>query len=321
MIRALGVAATASAVVFWAPAAAASPPFPDEIKSHLGASSAPQCAVCHEGGKTGVGTVTTLFGKALRDRGLVAQDTASLDAALDQLDKDGVDSDGDGTPDIEELKNGTDPNQEGGAVINQPDPVYGCTANVASGGPGRAGPGAALLLAAIAALGARRRRSARVRAGALLVAASAASLLLMGCYETSYVSSDVCATGLLWTGGDTESPLMHPGRACVECHARDEGPRFEFAGTVFPDPGMADDCFGTKDAVILVTGADGKSIKMTPNEAGNFYTKLTVQMPYTAEVLSGGKGKIMATPQSSGDCNGCHTEKGQNAAPGRITLP
>jgi hypothetical protein len=29
----------------------------------------------------------------------------------------------------------------------------------------------------------------------------------------------------------------------------------------------------------------------------------------------------MSTLQSSGDCNGCHTEQGKNGAPGRIFLP
>jgi len=29
----------------------------------------------------------------------------------------------------------------------------------------------------------------------------------------------------------------------------------------------------------------------------------------------------MTAPQTSGDCNGCHTQTGANGAPGRITLP
>src|SRR5215208_1118410 len=36
-----------------------------------------------------------------------------------------------------------------------------------------------------------------------------------------------CSSGRQWTGGDRESPEMHPGGACIDCHSRDdEGPRF-----------------------------------------------------------------------------------------------
>lgn len=30
----------------------------------------------------------------------------------------------------------------------------------------------------------------------------------------------VCTSGRTWTGGNSESPLMHPGLACIACHAR-----------------------------------------------------------------------------------------------------
>ena len=36
-----------------------------------------------------------------------------------------------------------------------------------------------------------------------------------------------------WTVGDRESPEMHPGRSCIDCHAKGEGPRFLVAGTVY----------------------------------------------------------------------------------------
>jgi hypothetical protein len=34
-----------------------------------------------------------------------------------------------------------------------------------------------------------------------------------------------------------------------------------------------------------------------------------------------GRERIMATAQTSGDCNLCHTQSGTSAAPGRIILP
>jgi hypothetical protein len=84
----------------------------------------PGCEVCHQGPQS-KGTVTTPFGTAMRQRGLVAYDEASLSAAWAQMA--GVDSDGDGVTDIDELKNGQNPNASstGSAV---PTPDYGCMA-------------------------------------------------------------------------------------------------------------------------------------------------------------------------------------------------
>jgi mono/diheme cytochrome c family protein len=114
---------------------------------------------------------------------------------------------------------------------------------------------------------------------------------------------------------------MHPGLACVDCHAQNGGPKFTLAGTVFAGA-APDDCLGAK-ATIVITDADGKSIEIGANESGNFYTNLAVKMPYQAKIVSADKkkSKIMLSPQSTGDCNTCHTVTGANGAPGRITLP
>ena len=98
--------------------------YPPEVHSHLALSYTPDCSLCHANGQTGFGTVTTPFGKSMRARGLVAQNIASLDTALDALAAEKTDSDGDGTPDIDELKAGTDPNVAGGSAV--PPPSYGC---------------------------------------------------------------------------------------------------------------------------------------------------------------------------------------------------
>ena len=45
----------------------------------------------------------------MMSRGLVAQNLASLDTALDALAAEHTDSDGDGVPDIDELRTGSDP--------------------------------------------------------------------------------------------------------------------------------------------------------------------------------------------------------------------
>ena len=131
----------------------ASASYPAEIQKQLGLSYTPSCALCHANGVTGLGTATTKFATSMKARGLVANDLTSLDTALAALEAEGTDSDGDGVPDITELKNGTNPN--GGGV----PPTYGCFSVT---GQGLAGSPAALwLLALAAALGLRRRPGIR----------------------------------------------------------------------------------------------------------------------------------------------------------------
>ncbi len=147
--------------------ARATPNFPDAIKTHLMLAAAPPCSICHNGGITGRGTVTTPFGKSMRAHGLVAFDETSLVAALDQLTgPPATDSVGDGTSDIDDLKAGRNPNVpdgDGGANVHVEEPVipaYGCGAHVV---PTRdvGDPWAALgaLLVASALLANRRRHS------------------------------------------------------------------------------------------------------------------------------------------------------------------
>lgn len=164
------VAAAFAFVALVAPrVASATPNFPDAIATHLMLAAPPQCAICHNGGITGRGTVTTPFGKSMRAHGLVAFDETSLVSALDQLASGKVDSLGDGTGDIDDLKAGRDPNVpdgDGGANVHVETPVvpaYGCGAHVAPVSPPRdaADPWAVLgaVLAAAALVVSRRRRS------------------------------------------------------------------------------------------------------------------------------------------------------------------
>ena len=104
--------------------AQASSIYPPEMRAHLGLSYTPDCSVCHANGQTGFGTVTTPFGTSMRSRGLVSQNIASLDTALDALAAERTDSDHDGVPDIDELEAGSDPNVAGGGSV--PPPSYGC---------------------------------------------------------------------------------------------------------------------------------------------------------------------------------------------------
>lgn len=136
--------------------------FPSVLQNDLALSYEPPCSVCHAGGKTGSGTVTTPFGQALRDRGLQPDDDASLEAALGKMMDEAVDSDGDGTTDIDELTAQTDPNTAGDGALGANSPQYGCGAQIAPGGSGAGSPGAlglALLTAASLAVQLRGRRA------------------------------------------------------------------------------------------------------------------------------------------------------------------
>ncbi len=120
----------------------ASDTFPAVIQNKYSLASQPpeSCALCHTNFVTGLGTVNTPFGKAARLHGLVATNTAALNAALDAMATELTDSDGDGVTDVAELMAGTSPNQGsgtgggagggggGGTVL--PPPRYGCGASV-----------------------------------------------------------------------------------------------------------------------------------------------------------------------------------------------
>ena len=125
--------------------------FPGIIARELNAPHDPACSVCHLGGKTSGATVSTLFAWSMRARGLSGS-PASVATAIHQVQVDGVDSDGDGVPDAQEIIDGTNPNTPGTAT-DIPDPQLGCGL-----GPGRpAGPGAALVLVALVWLIRKRR--------------------------------------------------------------------------------------------------------------------------------------------------------------------
>lgn len=140
-----------------------------------------------------------------------------------------------------------------------------------------------------------------------------------------------CVSGTKWTRGDRGSSSMHPGKACISCHLSSgvspfEAPTF-LGGTVYSSAHEVDDCNAVSSAVsgatVVITGADGKVLNLPVNSVGNFYTASKVATPYSAKVVKGGKERVMAAKQTSGDCNSCHTQDGAGdpKAPGRIILP
>lgn len=161
-----------------AAAAFATPTFTGVMQTELMMSGPPPgvCGVCHLNGVTTTGTVTTPFGRAVRMNGLMANNDNSLRSALTALQMANTDSDGDGCPDIAELKTmpPTNPNVatdcsaggDGGTVVMDGG-TGGGGGGAGGGGPSigpiRYGCGASsvpelMALAAVLALALRARR-------------------------------------------------------------------------------------------------------------------------------------------------------------------
>ncbi len=149
-------------------------------------------------------------------------------------------------------------------------------------------------------------------------------------------AAPTCTSNSTFRGG--RSANMDPGQACIACHSRGGGPGFQIAGTVYATGHEPDNCngatgpaAGVASAQIVITDARNQVVKIpVSTPSGNFSWNSVAQrltLPYTAKVVWQGRTRAMATPQTSGDCNGCHTQKGTSSkqgaapAPGRITLP
>jgi mono/diheme cytochrome c family protein len=141
-----------------------------------------------------------------------------------------------------------------------------------------------------------------------------------------YDTPTTCTTDEYWDDGDDDSPRMHPGGACVSCHAQNEGPNLTIGGTVYSTAHEPTDCNGVdgEDDVevrVVITDADGQVITLQVNDVGNFYSSRPIAFPFNAKVVAGGRERRMGAAQRTGNCNGCHTERGENGAPGRIMAP
>lgn len=166
---------TLAAALLTASGARATPNFPGAVKDKLGAVAQPECAICHVSGRVGGrGTVNTLFGTAMRARGLVLYDEATLGAALSQMEKDGVDSDGDGTIDVDAIRMGKNPNPPSDV------PTYGCLGRVSPAAPGDPGLPVLAVLVLLAAV-ILRRRGLGPRAPHAMLSAAVLVAIVTGC--------------------------------------------------------------------------------------------------------------------------------------------
>jgi cytochrome c553 len=136
----------------------------------------------------------------------------------------------------------------------------------------------------------------------------------------------VCTSNQFWSS-TREGPTMQPGRACITCHESEEDkPVVWVGGTVYPTLREPDGCYGIAgEAAVVITDATGRVVSLPVGPTGNFSlsaeSSAALTMPIRAKVVKDGKERAMATPQSTGNCNGCHTENGESGAPGRILAP
>jgi hypothetical protein len=144
------------------------------------------------------------------------------------------------------------------------------------------------------------------------------------------------AEGRISIGGDAEGdegPLMMPGETCLECHggtalpnepptiaAPRVAPTWTVAGTVFVSED-APASGGVEGARVHVTDADGNTLTMVTNQAGNFYTQVPLRFPLRAAVEYLGNVHEMEPDVPYGSCNGCHRLPPRQEAPGRVTIP
>jgi hypothetical protein len=172
------------------------------------------------------------------------------------------------------------------------------------------------------------RRALVVFLCAGLLAAGALASFAQSTTGTAANKTAACVSGVQWTRGEQESPEMHPGRSCIDCHAQGEGPKFLLAGTVFTQLTEPDDCYGVQGVTVTITDAKKQVITLTSNASGNFFyggrgpnRDAAVTFPISVKLTFKGKTRVMESQQSIGTCNACHTAKGENGAPGRIIAP
>lgn len=96
-------------------------------------------------------------------------------------------------------------------------------------------------------------------------------------------------------GTGQTGPLMLPGQDCLACHDGAQALRWTVAGT-----------WSRAGATVTLADSRGRTVTLTTNQVGNFYTSQALAFPLTARV----GGQQMPDPVTYGGCNRCHGSGG-----------
>jgi hypothetical protein len=151
-------------------------------------------------------------------------------------------------------------------------------------------------------------------------------LAAFGCNDETVelVEKDVCYSGMRWVGDKRGSPEMFPGRDCVGCHIDNDGPPLALGGTIYPyvvstEVALAsqsgEDCFGKEGVDVFIEDAEGQTVQVTTNRAGNFYVEgnpddfakpFSVRIEWIDDADGSFQENRMGTVPSYGGCGRCH---------------
>lgn len=160
----------------------------------------------------------------------------------------------------------------------------------------------------------------------MMVRSLVLSLIVVGAAVAACGSPDSFgSSGSLVSDRATIGPLMRPGENCLSCHragGQAANRPWTAAGTVFERADSPADQ-GVSGVTVIVTDSAGTAVRMTTNEAGNFYTAAPLKKPLTLAVERDGKRKEMPIPlDADGACNACHSSPDAiGGAQGRIRAP
>ena len=113
------------------------------------------------------------------------------------------------------------------------------------------------------------------------------------------------------------SPQMDPGQDCMVCHTGSIAPAWTVAGTLYRGASSQPDA-GLEGGEVLITDAAHRTLTLSTNGAGNFYTAETLQFPLKVQAQFGNRRLAMVGAVASGSCNSCHAQPSLNDAPGRL---
>ncbi len=105
----------------------------------------------------------------------------------------------------------------------------------------------------------------------------------------------------------TDGPMMKPFQDCTGCHSsKGNAKAWSVAGT------------WRSGVTVAVVDANGKTVTMRGNDAGNFYTRETLAFPLTVSVdgvVMKDSGTGAPIPLYYGGCNACHRAESITTGP------